>query len=251
MRWLSPLLAVLLVPFACSEDEPAQTREDFCDRWAAAACSEEVVSACVAENVDACRLSQERECLELVPATGFVDDRADECLDAVATAYADADLTASELDTVLRLGPPCDRLVRGPRATGEECTTRLDCDGPGGYDCVFKGGETNGSCQLPALTQAGRDCSADNAVCTSGFYCDGSNCIEGNAMGEACARNEQCAEGYCGSAGLCVAGLATNQPCTLDVECASGLCYRFSDTEQVCTDRVRLARTDPLCSTAR
>lgn len=251
MRWISPLVLVLSLPLACTEEEPAQTREDFCDRWAAAACSAEVVSVCVAADTDACRLSQERECLALVPVSGFADDRADECIDAVGDAYADADLTASELDTVLRLGPPCDRLVRGPRATGETCTTRLDCNGPDGYDCVFKAGEQTGSCQLPALAQPGRDCSADNAICTAGFYCDGGNCIEANAIGETCARDEQCAGGYCGNANLCVAGLTTDQPCTVDVECASGLCYRFSATEQVCTDRVRLSRTDPLCEAAR
>jgi hypothetical protein len=210
-----------------------------------------VVSACVAEDADTCRLGQQRECLELVPTTGFVDDRADDCIDAVSAAYSDADLTASELDTVLRLVPPCDRLVRGPGAENEACTTRLDCNGPDGYDCVFKAGETTGTCQLPVLVQPGRDCSADNAVCTTGFYCDGGNCIEGNATGEACMRTEQCAQGYCGSDNLCTAGLATNQPCTLDEECASGLCYRFSATEQVCTDRVRLSRTDPLCEATR
>ena len=216
MRWLASSLLLIVVPLACSEEDTAETREEFCSRWAAAACSAEVVSACVAESADACRSSQERECLELVPATGFADDRADPCIDAVADAYADADLTASELDTVLRLGPPCDRLVRGPRAAAEACTSRLDCDGPGGYDCVFKGGAQTGTCQLPAVVQPGRNCSADNAVCTSGFYCDGSNCIEGSAVGGACMRDEQCAEGYCGSANVCVAWLATNQPCTLD-----------------------------------
>jgi hypothetical protein len=250
MRWMAPLVLVVALPLACAEEEAAETREGFCDRWAVAACTQEVVSACVAED-DACRLSQERACLELVPTSGFVDERADECVDAVGAAYSDADLTASELETVLRLGAPCDRLVRGRSAAGETCATRLDCDGPGGYDCVLQGGDPTGTCQKPVLVQPGRDCSADSAVCSSGFYCDGNNCIEANATGEACSRDDQCAAGYCGNTNLCVAGLATNQPCTLDVECASGLCYRFSATEQVCTDRVRLSRTDPLCEAAR
>ena len=64
-------------------------------------------------------------------------------------------------------------------------------------------------------------------------------------------RNDQCAEGFCSPNNLCSAGLEVNQDCTFDAQCASGLCYRFSETERVCTDRVRLSRTDPLCDAAR
>jgi hypothetical protein len=242
----------VLFPCACSDDSSkSETREDFCGRWGDAVCNDGVVSACQATNADACRLGEERFCLTLVPANGFVADRADICIDAVKAAYSDADLTAKELDTVLRLAAPCDQLVRGPRAAGESCMTRLDCNGPEGYDCVFKGGETTGNCEKPALSQPGRDCSADNAVCTEGFFCNGSNCVEGAAPGAACLRNAQCAAGFCGPNDLCSAALAVDQDCTFDAQCASGLCYRFSADERVCTDRVRLSRTDPVCDAAR
>ena len=247
-------LAALLpfVPFACSEDDPsAETREGFCDRWAAAACSADVVSACQAADADACRLSQEGFCLDLVPLTGFADERADACVDAVGDAYADSDLTPDELDTVLRLGAPCDRLVRGPSVTGESCTSRLDCDGPAGFDCVIKGSAATGSCQKPLVVEAGRDCSADNAVCTAGFYCDGDNCIEGHDLGEMCVRDEECGAGYCNASGVCSEGLSVDTACTGDEQCASGVCYQFSATERVCTDRVRLSRTDPICEDLR
>jgi hypothetical protein len=246
-----PLLFVPFIPVACSDEDPGETREGFCNRWAEAACNATVVSVCQAASVDDCRLSQERFCLTLVPNAGFVDDRADDCLDAVGAAYADADLTADELDTVLRLGPPCDRLVRGSRAEGASCTSRLDCDGPGGFDCVFKASETNGTCERPELTDPGRDCSAASAVCGDGFYCDGDNCIEGKDPGEACVRNAECGDGYCGPADVCVAGLTVGSDCTDDAQCDSGLCYRLSATERVCTDRVRLSRTDPACEDLR
>ena len=252
MRAVFSLAFVLVLPFACSADSSkGETREDFCGRWGSAVCSDDVASTCGAANADACRLSQERFCLTLVPSNGFVADRADACISAVKSAYSDLDLTADELATVLRLAAPCDQLVRGPRGTGESCMSRLECDGPGGYDCVFKAGEASGRCEKPAVAQPGRDCSADNAVCTDGFYCNGSNCIEGATTGNACMRNDQCASGFCGPTKLCTAGLAVNAPCTLDEECASSLCYRFSATERVCTDRVRLSRTDPLCDNAR
>src|SRR5690242_14446502 len=117
MRAFFCLSLLLVTPFiACSDAESAaENREDFCERWGAAACNDDVVSVCGATDAAACRLAQGRFCLDLVPETGFVDDRADACIDAVKAAYADSDLTAAELATVLRLGPPCDRLVKGPR----------------------------------------------------------------------------------------------------------------------------------------
>jgi hypothetical protein len=242
-----PLISLL----SCSEDEPpAETRDGFCDRWADAACSAEVVSACQAADADACRLAQEEFCLDLVPANGFVDERADDCIDAVRAAYTDADLTADELSTVARLGEPCDRLVRGPRATGESCTSNLDCDGPTGAECVFKATSVNGTCQTPVSVDPGLDCSADDAVCTEGFYCNGDNCIVGGEVGDSCSRNEECAGGYC-DGGTCVAGRAIDADCSADEQCSSGLCYAFSATERVCVDRVRLSRTDPLCEDLR
>jgi hypothetical protein len=109
----------------------------------------------------------------------------------------------------------------------------------------------NGKCEIPAVVQPGRDCTSDNALCSDGFYCDGRNCIEGGMPGDSCMRDDQCTDGYCGTNNVCVAGLALDADCTRDVECASGLCYRFSAAERVCTDRVRLSRTDPICENAR
>lgn len=252
LRLLPALIFVPFVPLACGdEDAPPETREEFCNRWAVAACSDEVVSACQAASTDACRLGQEGFCLELVPSGTFVPDQADACIGAVASAYSDADLAAEELNAVLRLGPPCDRLVRGPRAAAETCTSRRDCDAPAGYDCVFTVGAVMGTCQIPVSVEAGRDCSADNAVCPDGFFCDGENCVEGAELGQECARSDECREGYCSAADACAATLATGADCTIDEQCASGICYTFSSSEQVCTDRVRLSRTDPLCENLR
>lgn len=246
------LSLVAFAPLACSDESPApETREGFCDRWGQAACSADVVSACQAASADDCRLAQEEFCLDLVPVTGFAPNQADACINAVRSAYSDADLTADELDTVLRLGPPCNRLVRGPREAGETCTSSADCNAPEGYECVIKGSMGTGTCQQPEVVEAGRDCSADEAVCTEGFFCDGENCVEGAAAGEACVINEQCAEGYCADTDVCSPGLDVNAACTTDDQCASGICYQFSDTERVCTDRVRLSRTDPLCDVSR
>jgi hypothetical protein len=252
MRSFFSLSSIVCLVCACSspEAEPEETREEFCERWGGAACSERVVTACQSASASACRLSQESFCLTLVPAAGFSPAQADACVRAVAGAYSDADLTTSELKTVLRLAAPCDRLVRGPREDSEPCTQRTDCDTVAGYTCVIKGQQAQGRCAIPREVGAGRDCSADNAVCEAGFFCDGANCIEQRAAGGACVRSEQCAEGYCNGS-TCAAGLGIDSACTDDEQCASGLCYAFSDTSQVCTDYVRLSRTDPICGNLR
>src|SRR5690606_17249473 len=89
---------------ACSssDDDGAATPESFCDRWARAACSAEVVSACQAADEDACRESEAAFCLDALPSEGFSGARADECIDAAQAAYDDADITADEIFTVLR-----------------------------------------------------------------------------------------------------------------------------------------------------
>jgi hypothetical protein len=238
---------------ACSsDDEVPDTPRRFCERWAAAACSGEVISACQAADADDCQASQIVFCLDRLPATRFSGARAAECIDAVEAAYDDADITADEMPIVLRFAAPCDRLVSGPRGQGEACNSPSDCDAPEGLDCVFKNDPDEGTCQVPETVGAGQDCSAVNAVCQPGFYCNGDNCIAGESVGDPCTRNEQCgATGYCGLTSVCEARRAVNSPCGFDEQCATGLCYSFSQTEQVCTDRVRLSRTDPLCEDLR
>lgn len=250
---LSSLSVTFVVPgCSSSDDDEPETAADFCARWAAAACSAEVVSACQAADESDCRESQLAFCLDAVPATGFSGARTDQCIDAVQAAYEDADITSDEIFTVLRFAAPCDQLIRGPRSEGEECESRRDCDAPAGFDCVFKGDAASGTCQLPQTIGAGRDCSAPNAVCEPGFYCNGDNCIAGESVGDPCTYHAQCGpNGYCGLTSVCQARAAIGSPCGFDEQCASGLCYQFSDTEQECTDRLRLSRSEPICEDLR
>jgi len=238
---------------SCSSDDGApDTPDEFCERVAEAACNTEVVQACQAADVSACRASQVAFCLGQLPASGFSGETAEACLEAVEAAYADADLDGVELGTVARFEAPCDRLVRGPSAEGEACSVRRDCDAPAGFECVLQGGQATGTCQRPVATGPGEDCSAIGAVCSEGFYCDGSHCIAGESVGETCLTHEQCGvSGYCGLLSECEPRLPVRSPCGFDEQCASGLCYQLSATEQVCTDRVRLSLSEPLCDDLR
>lgn len=249
MKSLMPVLASIFLLPACSsvDDDPPETAEAFCERWAAAACSDEVRSACQAASLGDCRESQQVACLGRIPASGFSGLHADRCIDAVEAAYADADIDSTEVSTVLRLGAPCDQLVRGPNGEGEACSSRLDCEAPDGFDCVFKA-DQSGTCQRPVAVGAGEDCAAPEAVCPAGFYCNGANCIAGERPGDPCASHLQCgATGFCGASDVCEERLPVNEPCGFDEQCTSGFCYEFSATERVCTDRLRLSRSEPLC----
>jgi len=249
--WIASALGLV---FGCAAEDPEpapRTREEFCRQWANAACSAEVVSVCQAADATACRLSQQTSCVSLVP-DGFADDQADACLDAVGAAYADADLTAAELLTVLRLGPPCDKLVRGPKTRGQLCDQNSDCDAPAGLECVIKGSATNGTCEKPTRKMPGLSCAAAHEICTDGFYCNGSNCIEAKSEGEPCATDQECGdEAYCNANSECEERLKVGSACVVDNECASGVCFRFSDEDWSCLDRLRLSPSEPACDNLR
>ena len=235
---------------ACGEDaKPARNRSQFCFDWAAAACSSEVVSVCQAEDADTCRDSQEDFCRDLVPED-FSDAMGDECIDAVKGAYKDGDLQDDELAIVLRLGPPCDQLLVGRGGEGDACVDNNDCDTSLLYACVHKA-DAEGTCQIPEIIGAGRKCNQDQQTCEEGFYCNGSNCIETKIEDADCATQEECGvDGFCSDDGKCVARLAVGDPCTADLQCEEGICYDF-EGEKVCTNRIRLSRSEPICDSLR
>jgi hypothetical protein len=180
----------------------------------------------------------------------FSDRRADACLEAVAAAYSDADLTGDELATVLRLGPPCDAVVRGPQARGETCSENQDCDASNGFSCIKRGSST-GTCQIAEVVGAGQKCEALQQTCGDGFYCNGANCIAVKSLGETCTGNDECGSAArCAANATCVARLAVGTACTQNDECTSGLCYALSGNS-VCVDRIRLSPAEPVCENLR
>jgi hypothetical protein len=225
-------------------------RDEFCNRWARAACSDAVVSACQASNADECRRTQADFCRTLAPEEVASTGR-DECIASVAAAYRDADLRGEELAVVLRFGGACARTVAGTAAAGDSCETSSHCDVSHGFACIKKSDTGMGTCQKPETVDPGRACEALPKTCSEGFFCDGHNCIETLAQGEPCMIHEQCgASGFCDDAGKCTARLAVNDSCKTDAQCARGICAELA-AEHVCTDRVVLARADPLCANLR
>jgi hypothetical protein len=238
---------------ACSQtaNSDGRSRDEFCRDWAAAACSDETVSACQAQTAAACRLAQQAFCEQTVPDDTFSDARGDACIGAVRAAYADADLTGVELNTVLQLGGPCAGVIKGPVAIGESCTSDRDCDGSAGVSCVRRGGQSRGSCQIPEPVGAGQRCLDPRQVCPDGFYCDGNNCIAAKQPGEVCATTYECAPaGYCTPSSACAARVGVGTTCSVDDDCLSGLCYAIAEQKQ-CVDRVRLSPAEAICQDLR
>lgn len=236
---------------ACSSgnDDDSRSREEFCLDWAKAACSKETVSACQAASAESCHLKQQAFCLGLVPAD-FSDERGDACINAVAAAYKDADLTQAELATVLELGPPCSAIVKGSKDVGEACSADRDCDGPSGISCVFHGAAATGTCQKPQVISAGQKCAALAQTCEPGFYCDGNNCIAVKEPADPCTTSYECGDvGMC-SDGACVKKLGVGAACTDASECASGICYSVNG-QKSCADRIRLSPAESICDDLR
>lgn len=224
-----------------SEEEPDITRGDFCEQWADAACSSEVVSVCQASSADDCRAAQSAACLDQLP-DDFIDRGVASCISAVRRAYDDADLTAAELDIVLRFRGPCSDIILASES-GETCGIDADCESA--LSCVFKD-ETNGTCEDPVIIEPGFSCSEPEEACEAGFYCDGRNCIAALTEGDECSNDSQCgSDMYCDD--VCTEKLGINEACVSDASCDSGICYEVG-AEQTCLDRLRLSPSEPLCA---
>jgi hypothetical protein len=257
LRWLILPLAALSVA-ACSSDEPGpktsaedalRTEALFCNAWAKAACNDDVVSNCDEVDKATCVQHQAAFCQGLIPF-GYSPKRAQECLDAVKAAYADAELEADELDTVLHLGGDCSHLVAGVNVAGESCSEPTDCNTVKDYSCVIKAGEQTGTCQIPMVQANGEACDADAMVCNDEAYCDGYNCLVKRKTGKACTYDAMCAAGdrcdiptdSTDGSGTCGPKLDLKQACTADAECASDICLAGK-----CTSKVVLTSESSLC----
>lgn len=228
----------------CTDPEAEITRDEFCDQWSAAACSSEVVSVCQAPSVDDCRNTQRSACFDNLPE-GYVDRGADKCIEAVKNAYKDADLTARELDVVVRFGGACSDIFIA-NDVGELCESDADCEPA--LRCVLKEDE-RGTCQDPVIVEPGFSCSEPKEACEKGFFCDGRNCLVALDEGDDCNNDLQCGtDMFCDE--TCADKVGIGDDCESDAQCLSGICYESSG-DRTCLDRLRLSRAEPMCDSLR
>ncbi|HEX6766180.1 MAG TPA: hypothetical protein VF103_11895 [Polyangiaceae bacterium] len=235
-----------------TEEDKLRTEPAFCAEWAKAACNEDVVNACNGTRTE-CLATQKSACQVLVPP-GYQSKYAEDCIDAVKDAYKDAELTAEELDVVLKLGGACKTLTDGGKEEGDSCTSSTECNGVDGFECVVKPGDAEGTCQIPVIVGGGRRCSAAESVCEPDFYCDGTNCVarlpELEACnGDVCEAGLRCEVGSGALEGACVLQLENGDSCVADEQCQSGVC--IGATAKVCASNVVLTVESSLCDTLR
>jgi hypothetical protein len=250
----------------CSGSEPGpgaagggslKTTVAFCEKWAEAACNAKVVSACGADSKEACIESQAAACFDLIPY-GYDPKNAKACLDAVGKAYEDADLTSEELELVLQLAAPCDRLIKGPIGKGETCSVTTDCNTLDGLKCIIKSGKEYGVCEVPREVGGGFSCKKAEEVCAEGFYCDGTNCLAQKEEGDECEFDAECEPSLrCDipsgeTTGTCVNRKKNGSDCSTNEECQSHLCAKPREASTgKCVNQVRLSADSAFCEDLR
>lgn len=261
--FLPPLVALFCCLPACSAEKegpkappsPYDTAAGFCEKWAEAACNDDVVSACSGggADVEACQDSQQAFCAQLVTESRYTDSKADAeaCVDAVKAAYADGVLSAEEAETVLRLRNDCETISSGSGAEGASCQSDADCSTRDGLACVVPLGEATGTCYVPVEQGGGFECTGADQVCAEGFYCNGEICQRRKVDGEVCSDTLPCLESLQCFGSVCRPKAPVSSACSSDEECASGLCAKGSSETGLCSAQIILSATEPTCQNLR
>ena len=262
--------ALLAACTVSTETNPARgsqytypTEASFCTALAAAECASAVVEACYGqtsdENTDKCvaARSVETTCrsipgLEGADFSGASYDpaSADACVAQRVSIYADAKLTRDEVDAI---APACVAVFSKGQGKGAACTTAIDCDTKAGLSCVLKAGQAQGECQESMEVGPGGDCSAADAVCEAGQFCNTDGfCFVGYGEGKACGADKPCQDALlclADEAGaLCAAKTADGLDCSADAECAGSFCNRAAGSNMgKCTSALTLTQLGESC----
>ena len=251
--------------------DPLTTSEGICERWAAAACNDEVVRACNGSNgtTEECVADQEAYCLDELVGEDFDRGLAQDCIDAVKKAYSDGEITAEERLDVIKLdeGPCADLLASGspgtggaggaggtatPKPAGASCDHLVDvcvdtayCD-PEIDFCRLKADEGEPCCVLdPRFLEPACESGSPEIPCTPGTFCSEGVCVALGKTDAPCVTDAQCAKNYfCGSDDTCLPLGEDSDSCDSDDQCASG--YFCSESFDECRDFI-VVGTPELC----
>jgi hypothetical protein len=235
-------LALLGLLACSSKDEeaavnPLSTVDGFCTDWANAAClNNDVVARCASSSQQSCVGKQKNFCVTTLPkyadpTKALIVAKAQACITAVKTAYADAIIKADEYETVHNFANACAGLQDPNPSTG----TNTNYNKSAGQACV------------PGdVCQPGYYCKMDVGYCVERPGPDGACCEDANTCTLVILCNEAT---LCKDTGLatpvCVLKGGMGAPCTQDVECAAGW---FCGGGPKCADQVPLGRSEALCN---
>lgn len=230
---------------------------DFCAKLAELVCIDDVVRACYGSD-DASLEQDKQACVSAFmtssrcnPNIDYHHEGAEPCLAAWQEVYADAAVTADELEDAEEI---ClDAFYDPVGVVNSECSYDYECDVSQDLRCVIKPGAVTGTCQVPIRVGAGHQCGAIDQYCEDGFYCDEASgaCLARKRVGEACSSTILCVESALCSMpvdGVCEAKLPNNSPCSADIQCERGLCNKGSgDEEGVCAGNIPLYQNGAVC----
>jgi hypothetical protein len=259
MRILTiPFAAVALVAFGCAGPESIEsqtaTLTEFCQARAQTECNTQVVTSCQVKDTPTCVTQRAATCLQSTPqGTVYVPAAAPPCLQAVATAYATATLTADALATVASV---CEPVFSGPGAARAQCTVDYDCALADGLRCLVPLGQTEGKCLVPNLIPAAGPCPGEADVCSGAYFCDPQTlvCVAEGGAGSTCTPDVQpCMQGFTCPFSIflttCAPLAAAGDACLAATDCASNLCDKATGQSQgVCADQVQLTALDSMCA---
>jgi hypothetical protein len=229
--------------------------QSYCTARAQAECSQTAITNCASPSSDACVATREAKCNGASPTDRtYRADQAEACVNAVAAAYADAIIEPSEVDD---MNKACGVLFQQDSGTaGVACAVDTDCKLSDGFACVLHADATTqtikGTCESPTPAAAGDSCSAADAQCADGLYCDtGSHCVKQGVAGDPCSAIQPCGKGLAcdATSNKCVSKAATGSACTSDADCADGICDKGANP--VCVAKLILSPNEPACADFR
>jgi hypothetical protein len=225
----------------------------YCQARASAECSNKVVVDCAVADVSTCVTNRQALCMMSVPPnTVYNPDAAEGCVDAVMSAYADAEVTQSESQAI---DAACLPVFNGPGAMGAACQMDTDCQVGSMLRCVLAPNSTQGTCQVPQMVTGGGSCAGVADQCVAGYHCGlTANCDIDQGAGETCAPSTPCAPGLaCAASGMCVSKSLDGSPCTTDDECLNGICNGagVAGATPLCVSEINLSPTEPFCVASR
>lgn len=248
---------------------PAQA--DFCRAAAEAACNTQVVQACygsddasLATDRDACIAARSRANTCNPLSLPYHPEEAERCVASYRAVWADAALDRGE---VASLRESCLSVFSRGGKDGTSCTIDEDCDTGEGLRCVTKPGAPTGKCGTPAEVGGGVDCSAANAECADGFFCDAesSACLQKLGVGKSCSPSRPCQDDLRCTPdpkaepsdepppATCEPKFDNAAPCETGDDCKGGFCFGPAGAEdgKACSARLALAFTAETCSSFR
>jgi hypothetical protein len=220
----------------------------YCAGRAQAECNDQVIAACAASGKDRCVASRQTACLNELPLGKTYDAfKAQECVDSVAAAYADAKLAKNEIEAYRAA---CALVFDGTVVRNGACQIDTDCKQADGLACVLAPGSASGTCQVPRAVQPGDKCDTSDALCAAGYHCDATKyCVVNAASTEPCSAALPCKPTLkCGAAGTCEPKVLDGSACTADGDCGSDIC---EPGVNLCVAQITLAPTEPFCVSAR